>query len=298
MSPISNSGNLVPLFEEPSFDEELTDNTRLLKLSSHLQTSLDIEDILTDFSEDIQSLAAHDHIAYQHEEQGIVFSLGKRARHKLSYQLSIDDEPLGTLIISRRRKFRAHESRHLENLLCALLYPLRNALLYRSALSAAHKDPLTGIGNRAAFNEALGREIELAQRHQRSLGMIVIDIDHFKAINDTYGHATGDCLLKAMANCANSTIRLTDQLFRYGGEEFVVLLPETDGKGVKRLADRIRRSIAALECICEGQHIKMTASFGAATLRDNEDGEALFARADRALYQAKQDGRNRTRLAD
>ena len=297
MSPIGNAANLVPLFKDHDFDQEQSDLNRLLRLSTHLQTSLDIEDILADFSEDVQSLAAHDHIAYRHDEQGISFSLGKSARHKLTYELSIEGQSLGNLVLSRRRKFQPAESRHLENLVSALLYPLRNALLYHSALTAAHKDPLTGIGNRAAFNESLDREIELAQRHQRPLGMIVIDIDHFKAINDTYGHAVGDCLLKAVAHCADSTIRLTDQLFRYGGEEFVVLLPETDDKGVKRLADRIRRNVAALECLCEGEQVKMTASFGAATLRQGEDGETLFTRADRALYQAKEDGRNRTRVA-
>ena len=297
MSPMSNAGNLVPLFEKNAFDETQTDVGHLLQLSSQLQTSLDIDSILTEFSEDIQSLLAHDHLGYEHAAQGIVYAVGKSARHKLSYQLTVNDEALGTLFISRRRKFKPEESRLLENLLCALLYPLRNALLYHSALTAAHKDPLTGTGNRAAFNEALDREIELAQRHQRSLGMIVIDIDHFKAINDTYGHAVGDCLLKAMANCADNTIRLSDQLFRYGGEEFVVLLPETDDKGVKRLADRIRRNIAAMDNVCEGEHIRMTASFGVATLRKDEDGEALFARADQALYQAKKDGRNCTRIA-
>ncbi|MCF6362123.1 MAG: GGDEF domain-containing protein [Gammaproteobacteria bacterium] len=297
MPPIGNTGNLVSLFEENIFDETQTDISQLLQLSSQLQTSLDIDSILTAFSEDIQSMVAHDHLGYGHEEQGITFSVGKSARHKLSYQLTVNDEDLGTLLISRRRKFKAEESRQLENLLCALLYPLRNALLYHSALTAAHKDPLTGIDNRAALNEVLDREIELAHRHQRPLGMIVIDIDHFKSINDTYGHSIGDSLLKAMANCAENTIRLSDQLFRYGGEEFVVLLPETDDKGVKRLADRIRRNVAEMDCACEGKHIKMTASFGVATLRKDEDGKALFARTDQALYQAKKDGRNCTRIA-
>lgn len=298
MSPISHAGNLVPLFEESAFDEAQTDTNHLLQLSSQLQTSLDFENILTHFSEDIQAVVPHDYLNYQQDEQDVVFTLGKNARHKLSYQLTINDEVLGTLLICRRRKFSAEESQRLENLICTLLYPLRNALLYSSALAAAHKDPLTGVGNRAAFNSAVDREIELAHRHQRPLGMIVIDIDRFKSINDTYGHATGDCLLKAMANCADNCIRLTDQLFRYGGEEFVVLLPETDDKGVKRLADRIRRSVAALDCFCDGEHVKMTASFGVASLRKDEESEALFARADGALYQAKESGRNCTRVAE
>jgi diguanylate cyclase (GGDEF)-like protein len=128
--------------------------------------------------------------------------------------------------------------------------------------------------------------------------MIIIDIDHFKSINDTYGHTAGDCLLKALSFSAEETIRLSDQIFRFGGEEFVVLLPETTISGVKRLAERIRRNIEALESKCDDSIIKMTASLGIATLNRGEDEETFFNRADKALYQAKDDGRNSTRIAD
>ena len=172
------------------------------------------------------------------------------------------------------------------------------ALLYRKAVAAAHHDPLTGVGNRAAFNASLDREVELANRHKRSLGMIVIDIDHFKRINDTFGHATGDCLIRALANCTDNTIRLTDQLFRYGGEEFVVLMPEASPKGIKQLAERIRRNVEDMDVLCEGHRIQLTASFGVAILNKEDDEESFFIRADKALYQAKADGRNCIRVAE
>jgi diguanylate cyclase (GGDEF)-like protein len=185
----------------------------------------------------------------------------------------------------------------LERLICALHYPLRNAVLYTVAINSAHKDPLTGIGNRAAMNTALHREIELASRHNRSLGMILIDVDHFKSINDTYGHAAGDYCLQSLMKCAEKSVRISDLLFRYGGEEFVIVLPETDEAGVLRLAKRIRRRVERLETTYQNQLIRMTISLGITTLRDSDDEKTLFTRADEALYQAKQDGRNCIRIA-
>jgi diguanylate cyclase (GGDEF)-like protein len=223
--------------------------------------------------------------------------VGKTARCRLTHKLNIQNESLGRIVLSRKQKFTAAETETFEKLIAVLLYPLRNALLYREAVHAAQKDALTGIGNRAALNESLCREIELAQRHGRTLGMIIFDIDHFKNINDTYGHSTGDCLLKALTHTAEDTIRNSDQVFRYGGEEFVVLLPETNIKGVKNLAERIRRNVESLECICEGHHIKMTASFGVSILNDKETEESFFIRTDKALYEAKNDGRNCTRIS-
>ena len=297
-----SSGNLVPLFGPAQETEDLVDAGRLLQLTNHLQTSLSIEDVLSLFSEEVAIYVPHDFIGYKTEEnkdsKSYDFQLGKKARQKLEYQLTINSESIGTLVIARKRKFSQSEENELEQLVSALLYPLRNALLYQDALQAAQKDALTGTCNRAAFNEVLSREVDLAQRHDRSLGMIIIDIDHFKSINDTYGHSTGDCLIRAMAFCTGETIRHSDQLFRYGGEEFVVLLPETNTRGVKRLAERIRRNIEKMDSICEGKAINMTVSLGIATLQHNEDEFGFFSRADKALYDAKDAGRNCIRFAD
>lgn len=299
MPSLSTTGNVLPILEANQGLGNQSDATRLLHLSNRLQTSLALEDVLARFSEEIREYVPHDALAYNNSQHGIDFATGKQAQCFLNYQLTMKDRmQLGSISLSRKHEFSEEEARELEHLLSALLYPLRNALLYRSAIRAAHKDALTGTGNRAALDEALDREVELAHRHHRSLGMIVIDIDHFKGINDTYGHSTGDCLIKALANTTENTIRISDQLFRFGGEEFVVLLPETSISGVQQLAERIRRNVEALECVCEGNRIKMTASFGVALLKEDEDEEAFFVRADKALYQAKSDGRNRTCVAE
>ncbi len=294
----TDAGRLMPLFNDQHMDAHKPDGGQLLYLSSQLQTSLDLDEILNQFSDEVKPFVAHDYLGYSNDEKSCAFSTGKNARHRLNYQLTLQDGQLGKLVLSRKCKFTEKETGEVEHLISALLYPLRNALMYREAIHAAQKDALTGVGNRAALNEALAREIEVAQRHKRTLGMIILDIDHFKKINDTYGHSTGDCLLKALTRTAEKTIRMSDQLFRYGGEEFVVLLPETGLKGVKNLAERIRRNIEALNCVCDSHHIKMTASFGIATLNVDENEESFFIRADRALYKAKDGGRNCARVAD
>lgn len=307
--PFSKGGRALSIVEDTSAQAG-ADADRLLQLSTQLQASLDIEEILECFSDEIKPYLPHNSLSYklennadQHnteqpgEQQPMEYSTGINGRHRLNYQLSINEKNLGSLQITRKTKFSDAETAEAEHMICALLYPLRNAIMYRAALKAAHKDALTGAGNRAAFDEALRRHTELAQRHGRTLGMIMIDIDHFKKINDTHGHAAGDCLLKTLAQTAGNTIRSSDQLFRYGGEEFVVLLPETSTTGAKRLADRIRRNVESVDWMCNGKHIKMTASFGVAILKDEEKEKDFFNRADEALYQAKAEGRNCTRMA-
>lgn len=294
----TEAGRLLSLFDRHAMHEPVSDGGHMLHLSNQLQTSLELEEILSQFSDEIKPWVPHDYLGYTNDKKSCVFSTGKNARSRLNYELTLQDERLGKLVLSRKSRFTEKETQEIEQLIGVLLYPLRNALLYREAIRAAHKDALTGAGNRAALDEALGREIEVAQRHGRTLGMIIFDIDHFKKINDAYGHVTGDCLLKALTRAAEDTIRISDQLFRYGGEEFVVLLPETGLKGVKNLAERIRRNVEALDCVCEGNHVKMTASFGIATLATNENEESFFIRTDKALYEAKSSGRNCTKIAE
>ena len=302
MSPAQlpgNSNDMLSLLNTPAQAKQHFGLNHLLQQLSHqLQTSLDIDEVLGQFSREIKPFIAHDHIGYSNEHTGYTFSIGKNARCRITHKLSIQNKSLGRLVITRKQKFTSIETETVEKLVSALLYPLRNALMYQEAIRAAQKDALTGIGNRRALNESLCREIELSQRHGRTLGMIIFDIDHFKNINDTYGHSTGDCLLKALTHTAEDTIRNTDQVFRYGGEEFVVLLPETEIKNVKRLAERIRRNVESLECICEGHRIKMTASFGIAALNADETEEDFFIRTDKALYKAKNEGRNCTRVSE
>jgi len=265
---------------------------KALEITQSLQTSLDPTRLIELFSMEVATLIVHQGIRYRNDDLNLDVKLGRQARHSCTYKLNIGDEPLGKLTLRRNQKFTEAEIEALEQLLCSLLYPLRNALLYQDALELAQKDPLTGICNRTALDEMMQREISHARRQGSSCAMIILDIDHFKTVNDKYGHIIGDCALKAIAGMANSCKRDGDLLFRYGGEEFVVLMRDTDHDGAMLLAERIRHYIEENPCACSGAELAMTVSIGVSVLQDTDSPVSLFARADQALYSAKRNGRN------
>jgi diguanylate cyclase (GGDEF)-like protein len=270
---------------------------KALEITQTLQMSLDPMRLIELFSMEAGSLIVHQGLRYWNDELDLEVKLGRQARHACTYKLNIGDEPLGELTFRRHQKFTESETESIEQLLCALLYPLRNALLYQDALQLAQKDPLTGICNRSALDEMMQREVSHALRQNTSCAMLIIDIDHFKAINDRYGHIIGDCALKSLASMVRSCKRDGDLLFRYGGEEFVVLMRDTETDGALLLAERVRHFIEHNSSNCSGAELNMTVSIGVSTLQEQDTPVALFARADQALYNAKRQGRNQVCLA-
>lgn len=161
------------------------------------------------------------------------------------------------------------------------------------------RDPLTGAFNRGYLDQQLPNEIRRADRYLRDLSLIMLDLDHFKQVNDTWGHQAGDAVLKHCVRTITATIRHdVDWIARYGGEEFVLVLPETDQNGCRVVAERLRSLLATSPCPIPGGSVPVTASFGAITRAGTEDSsgcpaEPMLQQADRCLYQAKQTGRNR-----
>lgn len=151
-------------------------------------------------------------------------------------------------------------------------------------------DDLTQAGNRRNFNETITREIELSKRNGLTFALISFDIDHFKKVNDTYGHAEGDLVLKHVVQATRSVLRSTDALFRIGGEEFIALLSMQGNREAVIVAEKIRLKIASTQVDKVGH---VTASFGVTEMNDEDDQESLLIRVDQAMYQAKENGRNR-----
>ena len=170
--------------------------------------------------------------------------------------------------------------------------------LERELTRLATTDPLTTAANRRHFLSQAEQEMERAGRYDRRLGVVMIDIDHFKAVNDGYGHAAGDAVLVAVAAACRTLLRDVDCLGRIGGEEFALLLPETSLVGASEVAERMRQAIAATQ-VSVGDHVlHVTASLGAAERSDSDASfDVLLARADAALYRAKASGRDRVELA-
>lgn len=172
-----------------------------------------------------------------------------------------------------------------------LSYELTEA--FGRARELARTDDLTGLANRRAFVEIGTAALDQARRYDRALSLVMFDVDHFKVINDTHGHAAGDAVLRAVAAAVKRAARGADTAGRLGGEEFALLLPETDGAAAGALAERLRRDVAALAIRHEGAELRCTCSFGVAE-RDQAvlTLDALLSAADAALYLAKAQGRN------
>ncbi len=264
---------------------------RVLELASVLQTTLELEQQIGLFAKHIQANLEIDGLEYQNDDLNRQYQFGSTATHRATYDLELQDQRLGSIRFFRELPFTNKELRLLENLLCGLVYPLRNALTYLAALQLASHDPLTGVQNRLALESALQREVDLAHRQDTPLSMLVIDADHFKRFNDQYGHAFGDDVLRALAGALASTVRRSDLLFRYGGEEFVIIASHTNRDGAALLGERVREAVSAIKTI-GGRDIQLSVSVGVAELGGQETSEELFERADTAVYQAKEKARN------
>lgn len=170
---------------------------------------------------------------------------------------------------------------------------LRIRRLTQRLHARAHVDPLTRVGNRRAFDEALGRRCAEGARYRRPFSLILMDVDHFKRVNDTHGHAVGDDVLRILADVLRDGVRNADQVFRYGGEEFAVLAPETGLEGATILAERLRVSFRLATRRCAAGRQTLSAGVAATDAVGPLDPRRLLKAADDALYRAKEAGRDR-----
>ena len=154
-------------------------------------------------------------------------------------------------------------------------------------------DGLTNLANRKQLDALLNDEIPRARRHGRDLALLMLDIDHFKNINDSHGHLTGDSVLRSLAAILQKRLRPNDKLGRYGGEEFCAILPETNLQSATKIAEELRALIAAHTFVAEESELRVTISIGAAALADGMQPDDLYKRSDELLYQAKRSGRNK-----
>jgi diguanylate cyclase (GGDEF)-like protein len=294
----TETGNLAILSSVRTNRKSVLADQPFHEMTLALQTTLELEQLLAIFSSHLQEVVKHEGYTYVMDKDGIEVSSRKSGRHACSYDLLLHDLDLGQLRLTRNKRFSELELATVEAYLCRLLFPLRNALQYREAMESAYLDSLTRTRNRGALASVFQREWELARRHQIPLSVILVDVDHFKRINDLFGHQQGDRVLQKVADCLKQTVRGSDIVFRYGGEEFVILLSSTPEDGAFQLAERIRHTLESMVPVTDGDGPqRVTASFGVATLDASESKESLLHRADLAMYEAKERGRNQVCLA-
>jgi diguanylate cyclase (GGDEF)-like protein len=268
------------------------------RLIQALQTTLDMETLFNIFFEQVQNTVSFDGFSYRLDLLDIDLHYGKQSIHSCSYRLITQQDYLGELTFYRSKRFPEKELAVLEGLLNVIVFPLRNSIRYLDAVTAALADPLTGAGNRIALNNTLEREIELAKRYEQSMAVLMVDLDRFKNINDTFGHSCGDQVLKKLVTTMKKEIRGSDVIFRYGGEEFVVLLNKSDLATASFIAERLRGQIEHLNLKHQGKHIPTSVSIGLSILLPDDTVTRLLERADFAMYSAKNEGRNQVRVCN
>ncbi len=220
-----------------------------------------------------------------------------------AFPLYSEDEITGCIVArSMIEKLSKRDIDYLEQLTRQAAATINRANTYSTILQYATLDALTNLNNRRQFETRLGQEISIAKRQNNPLCAMMIDIDFFKGVNDKYGHAAGDEVLRTVAGIIKQALRESDIPARYGGEEFAVLLPFTKIEEAKVVGERLRKAVEQAAIVIyqdtpEEKNINVTISMGLAQFDNNETGEALFERADKALYESKANGRNQVRTA-
>lgn len=223
---------------------------------------------------------------------------GGEAPHvAMALPIVVGNEVAAVLFVTRvgaEREYSELEQGIADLLSAQIAIALQNADLHAKVAASALHDPLTGLLNRRFFDEAVETAHANARRAGTELSLIVLDLDRFSAVNNAYGHAVGDAVLRRVARAIRGAVREGDIVVRYGGEEFVVIAPATDGDGAVDAAERIRGAVAASGSeLVDGRLVPLTISAGVASLVDETDGRGLFRAADSALLAAKRAGRNR-----
>ncbi|MEI5638990.1 MULTISPECIES: GGDEF domain-containing protein [unclassified Pseudoalteromonas] len=279
-------GDYLPFNAEqysPQGDEHYT------RLVNKLQTTLDIDELLTIYAE---------HVARISKVSGIQFhcSLGVFQMQQCdsqypatSFDLELEKEHLGQLVYFSEFPFSEAIKAKLMKLHACLIYPIRNALMYNRVLQLATKDSLTGLYNRSQFSENLEQKIERCRRQHRNFSLMLLDLDNFKQVNDVYGHKAGDDVLQEFARILQSSTRTTDSVFRFGGDEFAVLIDDPAFTTNKVIAERIMAEVRGSSMLAK---YNVTTSIGFTLASSHDCADNIFARADSGLYRAKAAGRN------
>ncbi len=210
------------------------------------------------------------------------------SRHQQRLEFHDAEQHIGELLIQSERDLTAQEMRWLQEMVQCVVRALRNTVIFQHALRAAQIDPLTGLENRRAFDVQIAREQAQFVRYGLISSLVVMDLNGFKAINDTWGHDVGDRLLAHFATGLRAVIRETDHVYRFGGDEFCVLLPGTGAFGAKKMTARLDAWLLRHElALPSGERLTAHTSYGCATTEKEGDCRDWFRRADQDLYQNK-----------
>lgn len=263
-------------------------------LISQLQTTLEIQQQLNIVSMAAGKVLPLSELSLKTAVGDFIAIGSSQAEFEHRSVLVLNQQCLAELIYQSDYPFTPMVQRELLLLESEWLFALRNALVVSRLQQMALKDTLTGLGNRRFFDDSFAKTVQLAKRHHERCTLILLDLDNFKQVNDTAGHSAGDEVLLAVADCLRDTLRATDSLFRFGGDEFAIILSEQDTDNAELVARRLVKVINQ-HYLC--QQYNVSASAGLAILTAEQTGQQLFSAADTALYAAKAAGKRTVCIA-
>lgn len=261
-----------------------TESIEPIQFLQAISASLELEQVLLTLNRFLHDLVAHAGWEYRYAESGVELSGGKPDRHRLEYALTLNGQDMGVLKLMRGRRFSDTDQVRIEGLLGLAAQALHHALRFHELNRQLERDPLTGLGNRRALAAQGAQWLADSLRQQQPLSMLVLDLDHFKAVNDNYGHPLGDRLLCALAETLRALTRTSDLCVRMGGDEFVVLLPRSDLSDALECAERIRRAVAQLSFNTASEPVRPTVSIGVATYRSGAGLEQTPSQTEAARH--------------
>ncbi|GLX79853.1 hypothetical protein tinsulaeT_31930 [Thalassotalea insulae] len=260
------------------------DNYRKLALSEQLQTSLELNVLLNIFALEAAKYVDFSGLYFKQAEISAAARGSKAGKKERRYELKINNHYVGTLTYALNAPISISNNKVIKQLHQVLLHPLNNAIKYQKAMQLALQDGLTGLGNRRYFDQQLKRAMHHANRQHSKVGMIVCDLNKFKTINDTYGHKIGDDILLHFADALRASVRDSDSLFRFGGDEFVVLVEDANENSLLVIEERIHQAINAC---CLLSKYQVSCSLGASLMNRADSEQSFFERTDQLLYQNK-----------
>ena len=259
-----------------------------------LLTTIDLPVLTELFYQQLQNTLQLSALKIQFNDRAIQYSDVNKTKNIKNLNYIHNGQTIATVSYGFNRTLAIHDWQVLQQLHLFFRHPLKNALEHHSIKQFAMKDHLTSLGNRANYDETMQRMLSGAKRNNIGFGLLVIDMDEFKQVNDQFGHNEGDKVLLAFADTVQHCLRDTDFAFRFGGDEFCCILGDSAGPSNQMIAERIRQAVRKNNLLA--QH-GVSCSIGSTNYQKDDGANTLFARADQALYQAKNEGRDCIRAA-
>lgn len=292
--------NELESIEFTSIAKEFSDNANApvrraldkLDFLQKLSVAIELQPLLAIYAREVSMRLQITGLEFEYQDQVFQPKYSQGSCCVLSSQLFLHDKSLGTMRYLSTKPLAQPQRQLIASLEQQLLQPLNNVLIFEHNRRLSLRDHLTGLGNRSYFDETLSSMKATAQREDRPFSLLMLDLDNFKQVNDQHGHAEGDAVLKQFAKLLHEALRSNDYVFRFGGDEFVLLLAHSDSLNPGLVAQRIIDNVCN-DALLSGHHV--TTSIGFTNWQHGDCSASMVERADKALYQAKGDGKNNYR---